>query len=174
VGGKIRENLRVDFCTFLFAFVPLGLLWLMETARGDQPDWIKPLGTGDVLLITAVLCTDAFGRIAAVRGLNTYYARVIGTVLSGAVLFAASLYFATITLQIEGRKDHGRALAEKLANELTAAKASRISVPEGEVKVITDAILEPPVNYARVAKHSFFFLAAGIAISIGAILMEED
>jgi len=58
------------FCTLLFAFVPLGLLWLMETARGDQPDWIKLLGAGDVLVITAVLCADAFGKIVAVRGLN--------------------------------------------------------------------------------------------------------
>jgi hypothetical protein len=162
------------FCTLLFAFLPIGLIWLLETTRGRDPEWIRLLGAGDVLLITAVLSADAFGRIVKLRELNVYYARVIGTVLSGAVLLTASLYFAMIAVQIEQRKGELAGVANKIAQEMPTNSSGQVAVSGVDLQTMADAILKPPVNYQRIATHSLYFLIGGIAISIGAILMEED
>jgi hypothetical protein len=178
LAGKNPENLRLDFLrlTLLFSFVPLGILWLLKTIRGNQPDWIKRFGAGDLLLITAVLCADAFGKIVTLRELNVYvyYAKVVCTVLAGSLVLVASIYFAIVAVQIEERQNYAKSLAQKAAVELTTSTRVEFSLSRTDLKAITEATLNPPVAHDRVALHSLMILLFGIAVSIGAILMEED
>jgi hypothetical protein len=174
--AKILKVFVWIFCTLLFSFVPLGIFWLLETIRGNQPDWIKLFGAGDLLLITAVLCADAFGKIVILREADVYvyYAKAVCTLLAGSLVLVASMYFAIVAVQIEEHQNYTKSLAKKVAVELTAIRRTEVSVSSADLRAITEATLKPPVAHDRVALHSLMILLFGIAVSIGAILMEED